>query len=92
MAEYHSCHLWTTLIARLFLFIGEGRVGTEESAFIRVFASRSWNQLKLISAEYQNLRGRSLEAAIKREFSGWIETTLQDICKSIKSCLNRDKR
>lgn len=62
-------------------------MGTDESTFISIFATRSWNQLRLISSEYQNLRGRSLETAIRSEFSGWLETTLQDICK-----LNKDYR
>ena len=56
-------------------------MGTDESTFINIFATRSWAQLKLISAEYQNIRGRTLETAVRGEFSGWLQTTLIDICK-----------
>lgn len=64
---------------------GEGRMGTDESTFINIFATRSWNQLNLIASEYRNLRGRTLESAVRSEFSGWIQTTLIDIRKTIST-------
>ena len=48
---------------------GEGRWGTDEATFIRIFTQRSAAEMDLISRCYQQLRGKSLHHAIDNEFS-----------------------
>lgn len=58
-------------------------MGTDESAFNAVLASRSWAQLRQIMAEYQAMRGNTLEKAVVSEFSANAEKGLLGICKSL---------
>jgi annexin A7/11 len=46
---------------------GVGRMGTDESTFNRIIAQRNFEQLKLISMEYQRLANHTLIQAVKRE-------------------------
>jgi len=49
---------------------GEGKIGTDENTFIEILSKRSYPQLHAINTCYINLRGHSLERAIKSETSG----------------------
>ena len=55
---------------------GEGRWGTDESTFIRIFANRSAAEMACINQCYTQLRGKSLLKAIDKEFSGDIKKLL----------------
>ena len=57
-------------------------MGTDESAFNAILATRSWPHLRQIMAEYQALRGHSLEKAVASEFSANAEKGLLGIRKS----------
>jgi len=58
---------------------GEGRWGTDESTFIRIFASRSAAEMALINDCYTRLRGKGLLKAIDNEFSGDIKKLLETV-------------
>ena len=56
-------------------------MGTDESAFNAILATRSWAHLRALMGEYQTMRGHSLEQAVAREFSANAEKGLLTICK-----------
>jgi annexin A7/11 len=58
---------------------GEGRWGTDESTFIRIFASRSAAEMAMINNCYTRLRGKGLLKAIDNEFSGDIKKLLETV-------------
>jgi len=58
---------------------GEGRWGTDEATFIRIFANRSAAEMACINQCYIKLRGKGLLKAIDKEFSGDIRKLLQTI-------------
>ena len=58
---------------------GEGRWGTDEPTFIKIFAKRSAAELSMINDCYCRLRGKGLLNAIDKEFSGNIKKLLQTI-------------
>lgn len=66
-------------------FLGEARLGTDESAFNSILATRSWAHLRHVMAEYQSMFGKSLEKAVMSEFSGNAEKVLLGICKNDSS-------
>jgi len=64
---------------------GEGRLGTNESVFIEIFAERSWKHLRLVAEGYGKSHKHSLETAIKNEFSGDLEKALLWTLESIEN-------
>ena len=58
---------------------GEGRWGTDESIFIRIFATRSVAEMAMINDCYTRLRGQGLLKAIDKEFSGDIKKLLETV-------------
>ncbi|XP_075072627.1 annexin A7 isoform X1 [Mixophyes fleayi] len=65
---------------------GEGKLGTDESSFNLVLASRSFPQLKAVAEAYARISKRDLLSTIGREFSGYIEDGLKAI---LQCALNR---
>lgn len=62
-------------------FVGEGNLdGTDENAFVDIFATRNWLHIREMSDQYDALYG-SLESAIVSEFVGDIENSLISIGK-----------
>eukprot|EP01091_Cochliopodium_minus_P012963 TRINITY_DN4059_c0_g1_i1.p1 TRINITY_DN4059_c0_g1~~TRINITY_DN4059_c0_g1_i1.p1 ORF type:complete len:317 (+),score=75.57 TRINITY_DN4059_c0_g1_i1:26-952(+) len=55
---------------------GEGRWGTDETAFIDILTSRSHEHLLLVNKRYEEKHKSSLKKAIKKETSGWFKTAL----------------
>ena len=62
---------------------GEGRWGTDESTFIRIFANRSAAEMLMINDCYTRLRGKGLLHAIDKEFSGDIKKLLQTVVEGL---------
>ena len=58
---------------------GEGRWGTDEPTFIKIFAKRSAAELSMINDFYTKIRGKGLLKAIDKEFSGDIKKLLQTV-------------
>ena len=58
---------------------GEGRWGTDEATFIRIFANRSPAEMAMINDCYTRLRGKGLLKAIDKEFSGDIKKLLETV-------------
>jgi len=56
--------------AKLLYDKGEGQLGTNEAVFIDILSHRSYPQLHAINTCYINMRGHSLERAIRSETSG----------------------
>ncbi|KAM5142392.1 annexin A7 isoform 2-T2 [Mantella aurantiaca] len=65
---------------------GEGKLGTDESSFNLVLASRSFPQLRAVSEAYARISKRDLLSTIGREFSGYIEDGLKAI---LQCAINR---
>ncbi|KAJ3043429.1 Annexin B9 [Rhizophlyctis rosea] len=64
---------------------GVGRMGTDESTFINILASRSENHLRAVFNAYQMKYHENIEKVIKKEFSGDIENALLGVVKSIQN-------
>ena len=58
---------------------GEGRWGTDEATFIRIFANRSAAEIACINQCYLKMRGKGILNAIDKEFSGDVKKLLQTI-------------
>jgi len=61
---------------------GEGKWGTDEATFTRIFATRSPADLALINQNYKQHAGKGLLGAIDSEFSGDTKELLDTIVKS----------
>lgn len=61
---------------------GEGKWGTDEETFIRIFALRSPYHLRALADQYQKSRGTNLIDVVEDEFSGDIKVLLQTIIKA----------
>jgi len=55
---------------------GEGKIGTNDEAFIDFFATRSPKHIRKVAEEYAKEYKHSLETAIKKEFGGDLEKAL----------------
>ena len=66
-------HQRAVQLAREIYGAGEGRLGTNEVVFNRVFATESYAQLRMIFDEYYKLTGHHIEQALQREMSGSVE-------------------
>ena len=60
---------------------GEGKWGTDESVFNKIFSLRSSYEIGVISRHYQQITGHSLMEAIESEFSGDILVFMKIILK-----------
>lgn len=65
---------------------GEGRLGTDESCFNMILATRSFPQLKATVEAYSRVANRDLLSSVAREFSGNVESGLKTI---LQCALNR---
>ncbi|XP_074152952.1 annexin A7 isoform X2 [Sminthopsis crassicaudata] len=65
---------------------GEGKLGTDESSFNMVLATRSFPQLRATMDAYSRIANRDLLSSIGREFSGNVENGLKTI---LQCALNR---
>lgn len=72
-------------VAELLYKSGEGKLGTDEETFNKVFALSSPPELFSINNFYTELTSKSLEDAVKKEFSGSMKTALKAILESIIS-------
>ena len=61
---------------------GEGKWGTDEDTFIRIFSTRSPAELALINQYYKQNTGKGLLGAIDAEFSGDTKDLLDTIVRS----------
>jgi annexin A7/11 len=64
---------------------GEGKLGTDEEVFNRIFAHASFAQLRLVFDEYKNLTGRSIEQALNDEVGGDLAEALSAIVECVQS-------
>jgi hypothetical protein len=64
---------------------GEGKVGTDEANFIRLFTTRSDIALKSLFEAYEAKYGKSISQVIKSEFSGTIERMLLSLVEIIQN-------
>ena len=61
---------------------GEGKWGTDEDTFIRIFSTRSPSELALINQYYKQNAGKGLLGAIDAEFSGDTKDLLNTIVRA----------
>lgn len=64
---------------------GEAKLGTDESTFNAILATRSWAQICQIMTEYQRMHGNSLEKVVASEFSANAEKGLLAILRCARS-------
>uniref|UniRef100_A0A0K0G2X0 Annexin n=1 Tax=Strongyloides venezuelensis TaxID=75913 RepID=A0A0K0G2X0_STRVS len=99
-------HLSANQDARNLYRNGEAKLGTDESTFIQILATKSYCQLDNIFNEYQKISNHSIEQAIESEFSGDLKNALISIVSvarntpeyfatvlydAIKGCGTKDK-
>jgi len=64
---------------------GKGKMGTNESVFIRILCSRSFKQLNETFLVYEQTQGHSIEKSIRDEMSGDLEEACLTIVKAVKN-------
>lgn len=67
-------------LARELYQAGEGRLGTNEVVFNRIFALESFAQLRMVFEEYQKIKG-PIENAIRNEMSSSVEKAFLAVSK-----------
>ncbi|CEF66763.1 Annexin family and Annexin repeat-containing protein [Strongyloides ratti] len=72
-------HLSANKDARNLYRAGEQKLGTDESSFIQILATRSYCQLDNIFREYELISNHSIEKAIENEFSGDLKNAILSI-------------
>ena len=77
---YSLLKIFQNLPLHLFLFSGAAKIGTDESVFNSIFASRSWPHLRQVIIEYHEMHGHTLEHAVMSEFSANAEIGFLAIC------------
>ncbi|KAK2158702.1 hypothetical protein LSH36_165g04024 [Paralvinella palmiformis] len=60
---------------------GEGKLGTDESTFLKILAIRHIYQLQQVFKEYEKLTGHTILKAIEAEFSGDIESGMKAVAQ-----------
>lgn len=68
--------------AKILYDAGEGRMGTDDSTFIRIFASRSWESLRKTDEVYAESFGHGLYEAVEKETRGSFRRGLQLILEA----------
>ena len=68
--------------AAALLQAGEGKWGSDENTFIRIFSKRSPAELELINQYYKQNTGKGLLRAINSEFSGDIKDLLDTVIRA----------
>ena len=58
---------------------GAGCLGTDESMFTRIFATRSPFEIAIIAQIYRQIAGVDLYTSLQKEFSGNVEDLLKAI-------------
>jgi len=64
---------------------GEGKIGTDEMAFISILCNRPDSHLRNVFDIYQQKHGHTIEKAISKEFSGDIKKALTNLVASIRN-------
>lgn len=64
---------------------GEGKLGTDEEVFNRIFVHASFAQLRLVFEEYKNITGRTIEQALNDEVGGELAEALGAIVECVQS-------
>ncbi|ORX83030.1 Annexin [Anaeromyces robustus] len=64
---------------------GEGKLGTDEMAFISLLCNRPDDHLRQVFDIYQQKHGHTFEKAISKEFSGDIKKALTNLVSSIRN-------
>lgn len=64
---------------------GEGKMGTDEEVFNRIFTHDSFAQLRLVFDEYKSLTGETIEQAIKHEMDGELLKAMMAIIECVQS-------
>jgi len=64
---------------------GEAVLGTDEEKFVVLIAHESYGQLRQIFEEYKKISGKTLEEAVKAEFSGDLKTAILTIIRCAQS-------
>jgi len=70
--------------AQMLFDAGENRVGTDETVFIQIFATRSPMHLKLVWLLYRKLTGHLIFEALEKELSGKLRLAFITIARYIK--------
>jgi hypothetical protein len=64
---------------------GEKILGTDESKFNQILCSQSYEQLRLVFAEYKNIAHKGLDQSIRSEMSGDLESGMLAIVKVVEN-------